>query len=119
MGKDAARKAFDKRKVTRDLLGLMVQAVGMQRTSKQWTDNEGQYIPHPSTWLNEGRWQDEGVQVAGSPGAPRDPDSQPAVEAEGVRLGLGKWSQIEQWPAYLGRVRTAQQAEAGSRGGLH
>jgi hypothetical protein len=63
-GKDAARKAFDKRKPTRGLLDSMLTAIGVQRVSKKWTDQGGQFIPNPSTWLNEGRWQDEGVQAA-------------------------------------------------------
>jgi hypothetical protein len=59
VGKDAARKAFDKRKVPEELLGQMLQAIERQRTDPQWVRDGGQYIPHPSTWLNEGRWQDE------------------------------------------------------------
>jgi len=62
VGKDAARKAFDKRKVTQELLSQMLSAIAMQRQSKKWTDDGGRYIPHPSTWLNEGRWMDEGLQ---------------------------------------------------------
>ncbi|MNL40285.1 hypothetical protein D3C87_1626250 [compost metagenome] len=67
----------------------------------------------------EGRRRDAAVENLPSAEKQLDPDSQPAVEAEGLRLGLGKWSGIEQWPAYLARVRSAQQAEGGSRGGLH
>jgi hypothetical protein len=37
--------------------------------------------------------------------AATDPDSREAVEAEGVRLGIGPWSQVEQWHAYKARVR--------------
>ena len=113
VGKDAARKAFEKRKPARPLLDAMLAAIAIQRTTKQWTDNGGQYIPHPSTWLNEGRWQDEGVQVAGSAGAPLDPESQPAIEAEGVRLGIGPWSGIEQFHVYKARVRSAQSLTQG------
>lgn len=60
-GKDAARKAFDRRKVTRDVLGEMLGAIKAQAASVQWQRDAGQFIPHPSTWLNEGRWQDEAV----------------------------------------------------------
>lgn len=67
----------------------------------------------------EGRRRDAAVENLPSAEKQLDPDSQPAVEAEGLRLGLGKWSQVEQWPAYLARVLSAQQAEGGSRGGLH
>jgi len=65
VGKDAARKAFDKRDVTRELLDEMLAAIAAQRQSKKWTDDAGQYIPNPATWLNQGRWQDEGVEQIG------------------------------------------------------
>ena len=35
----------------------MIEAVEQQKKSKQWSDP--QYIPHPYTWLNQGRWEDE------------------------------------------------------------
>jgi hypothetical protein len=59
VGKDAARKAFDKRKPDDALVAQMIQAVTVQRASPQWLKDGGQFIPHLSTWLNDGRWQDE------------------------------------------------------------
>jgi len=59
VGKDAARKAFDKRRPDDELLGKMVEAIRHQASSQAWLKDGGQYIPHPSTWLNEGRWQDD------------------------------------------------------------
>lgn len=59
IGKDAARKAFDRRRVTRGALGEMLTAIEAQKKTSQWLRDAGQFIPHPSTWLNEGRWQDE------------------------------------------------------------
>ena len=59
VGKDAARKAFDKRKPDKRLLERMVQAIKAQAQSEAWRKDGGQFIPHPSTWLNEGRWLDE------------------------------------------------------------
>jgi hypothetical protein len=38
----------------------MIDAVGRQRASRQWREDGGRYIPHPATWLNQGRWEDEG-----------------------------------------------------------
>lgn len=58
VGKDAARKAFDKRKPGRQLLDEILRALEVQKQSEQWRKQGGQFIPHPSTWLNEGRWQD-------------------------------------------------------------
>ena len=28
-------------------------------TTAQWTKEGGQYIPNPTTWLNQGRWDDK------------------------------------------------------------
>lgn len=63
VGKDAARKAFDRRKVSRVVLEQMISAIESQRNSAQWLRDGGQYIPHPATWVNEGRWQDEEAPV--------------------------------------------------------
>jgi len=56
VGKDAARKAFAKVKVQADDL---ITAVETQKQSAQWKKNNGQFIPNPATWLNQGRWDDE------------------------------------------------------------
>lgn len=59
--KGFARKVFDKLKVDDDLLKKMIHAIEQQKRSEQWKNP--QYIPHPSTWLNGERWEDE-VQLA-------------------------------------------------------
>jgi hypothetical protein len=64
VGKDAAAKAFAKRKPDAALLAAMLAAIEAQRSAEQWRRDGGQYIPHPATWLNQGRWQDEVNQVA-------------------------------------------------------
>jgi len=33
------------------------------KKSNEWTENKGQFIPYPSTWLNQHRWEDEGLTV--------------------------------------------------------
>lgn len=63
VAKDAARKAFEKREVDDSLLSTMLDAICAQSRSEGWQKDGGQFIPHPSTWLNEGRWQDEGVAL--------------------------------------------------------
>lgn len=59
VGKDAARKAFEKRRPDDELLALMMAALDVQKCSERWTKDNGQYIPNPATWLNQGRWMDE------------------------------------------------------------
>lgn len=57
--KDDARKAFAKRKPDRDLLARMIAAIREQVKTPDWQKDGGQFIPHPATWLNDGRWEDE------------------------------------------------------------
>ena len=52
--KQAAEKAFAKVNVPLDVL---LKAIERQKRTEQWQDVK--YIPHPSTWLNQGRWEDE------------------------------------------------------------
>ncbi len=56
VGKQAAKKAFDRVKVPVETL---LSAVKRQKCSAQWSRDNGQYIPNPATWLNQGRWDDE------------------------------------------------------------
>lgn len=65
VGKDAARKAFDKRKPDEAMLNSMLSAIQSQSLTLDWQKDGGQFIPHPATWLNQGRWQDE--LVSGEP----------------------------------------------------
>jgi hypothetical protein len=59
VGKEAARKAFDKRRPGEELLATMLAAIARQVRSPEWIKDAGQYIPHASSWLNGARWEDE------------------------------------------------------------
>ena len=54
----AARKAFGRVEVPLDRL---LEALERQRGDPQWQKENGRFIPHPVTWLNQGRWEDEPV----------------------------------------------------------
>lgn len=58
-GKEAARKAWAKIKPDAELTERMLAALEWQRQQPQWLQDGGKFIPHPTTWLNQGRWQDE------------------------------------------------------------
>ena len=58
VGKDAAEKVWA-RKVKADDVQAVMDALDKQRSSEQWNQDGGRFIPHPSTWLNQGRWKDE------------------------------------------------------------
>lgn len=58
VGKGAARKSYEKalKKTTHDAIVISVME---HMDTDQWKRDNGQYIPHPSTWLNQERWLDE------------------------------------------------------------
>lgn len=59
VGKAAAEKAWHKLDLTHDLFTLITEGLATQVVSAAWTKDEGQFIPHASTWLNGKRWEDE------------------------------------------------------------
>jgi len=59
VGKEAARKAWFKNKPD---LETVINSLKWQKVSSQWFKNGGLYIPNPSTWINQHRWEDEQPQ---------------------------------------------------------
>lgn len=59
VGKQDALKSFKKIKPSKELLDKMVAVIEEAKNTEQWTKNNGQYIPNPATWLNQGRWEDD------------------------------------------------------------
>lgn len=69
-GKDAAKKAFAKRKFDEQAFEKVMAALNEQKASEQWQKDGGQFIPHPATWLNQGRFEDEiGSAATQAPGS--------------------------------------------------
>ena len=58
-GKGAAKRSWAKIKRPTETLGDILTALQWQTDSEQWRKEGGQFIPHPSTYLNQTRWQDE------------------------------------------------------------
>lgn len=58
-GKEKARKAFLKVKKPREVLNKIKLALEWQKQSDDWNRDNGQYIPYPSTYINQHRWEDE------------------------------------------------------------
>ena len=61
VAKQAAIKAWQKANPQNGLLEQILNAIQTQRRSPDWTKDNGQFIPHPATWLNQRRWEDEDV----------------------------------------------------------
>ena len=59
VGKAAAEKAWLKIQPDEELAMRIVKAMNEQRGQEQWKRDGGKFIPHPATWLNGKRWEDE------------------------------------------------------------
>lgn len=68
VAKANAEKAWNKLKADTELFGEIMSALEIQKRSSQWNKDDGQFIPHASTWLNQRRWEDDtgGVNNAGN-----------------------------------------------------
>lgn len=57
--KGTAEKVWAKLKPDQPLFERIIAAVLEQKLTEAWTKDGGQFIPHPATWLNGKRWDDE------------------------------------------------------------
>lgn len=87
VGKKSAKKAFDKVQVPVEAL---VTAIKRQKCSAQWSKDGGQFIPNPSTWLNQERWEDELDHLPGLEQSPVPPRKKYET-----RLIDGEWVDVE------------------------
>ena len=53
------QKAFESFKKAGVSLEILLEAIENQKKSAQWCKDDGQFIPHPTTWLNGKRWEDQ------------------------------------------------------------
>lgn len=65
IGKGAARKSFEKALKLESFDGIMA---GLQRQLAYYSSKEQQFIPHPTTWLNQERWSDEPQPIQSNTG---------------------------------------------------
>lgn len=66
VSKAEAEKAWRKLKPKGQLLVDLMAGLDRQKVSRDWQKENGQFIPHPATWLNKRRWEDE-ITNAGAP----------------------------------------------------
>ena len=55
VAKDYTRKCFKRLNPDADMFHSMLKWIEAARGSEQWSDPR--WIPHPSTWLNQRRWE--------------------------------------------------------------
>jgi len=57
IGKGAAAQVWARTKTPP--IEQVLRAINRQAQSEQWLRDNGQYIPNPTTWINQARWDDE------------------------------------------------------------
>ena len=58
--KESFERAFRDTPEVEDLFKCVMTGLAKAKKSSQWVKDEGRFIPHPTTWLNQERWNDEG-----------------------------------------------------------
>ncbi len=89
IGKEKARGAWAK---ALRLTNAATIIAGLGRLLSSLVANEPQFIPHPATWLNGGRWTDEADTEATPRGAayvPFSPERQAQDLADRERIATG------------------------------
>lgn len=59
IGKESAWKAWKKRNGDLPDIKILLQKIEDQKNTENWKKENGAFIPHPATWLNNARWEDE------------------------------------------------------------
>ena len=59
VNKKKAKDKFCKVCKSEEIFKQLTNGLNIQIKSKNWLKENGQYIPHPTTWLNGERWNDE------------------------------------------------------------
>ena len=57
VAKQDALKAWEK--ISAELTPQIMDGLRRWKNSDEWSRDDGRYIPHPATWLNGRRWEDE------------------------------------------------------------
>jgi hypothetical protein len=59
VAKSDALQAWRKLKPSGQLFTDLMAGLASHKVSDQWRKNGGEFIPHPASWLNKRRWEDE------------------------------------------------------------
>ena len=71
VNKQGAYAVWCRLKPSEALQATIMEALEAQKVSRQWTAENGAYVPHPRTWIMGRRWEDE---------------AQPQTQAQGIDL---------------------------------
>jgi hypothetical protein len=113
VAKPTALKAFTKVSPSEELFGRIIQAIETQKLSDQWTRDEGKFIPHPATWLNQERWNDEVVSHATGPRISDETKATAGAFAHAISRNLSPKTF-----GFVGPVSPVETDQSGAGGGV-
>lgn len=61
--KQDVKKWFKKNAPSKELFSFIINKLEQFKKSPDWLKDKGQFIPYPTTWLNQKRWEDEGIKT--------------------------------------------------------
>lgn len=73
INKAAAWKAFKALNPSPNLLEQIFAALEVHKRLPRWTKDNGEFIPHPSSWINGRRWEDDVGPIPPAPVGQHDP----------------------------------------------
>lgn len=103
-GKFKAFESWQKIAPSAELVARIVRAVEIYRTTPDWVRDDGQFIPHAVTWLNQRRWDDDV-----KPGKhAKDPSKPPCQKKCGI---TSSWGEVRSMDGKLMICRTCRERE--------
>ena len=101
--KAVAAKAWAKLKPDQQMQAAILAAVERDKASEQWSRDSGRFIPHPATWLNQRRWEDEAPTQGASASSPTAWWARAGFANEGDAADAGCWE--ANWREFQGGQR--------------
>jgi hypothetical protein len=92
--KGRAEKAWEKLRPSVPLVEAIMCGLERAKGSKAWQEEGGRYIPHPATWLNGRRWEDEELDTSSKPKDSAEDAESYAVarDLETLRQAKDRWN---------------------------
>ncbi len=66
-GKQEAIAAWDKLRPDKETMHAMGMGLKAAKQSRKWTKDNGEYIEYASTWINNRRWENQGIDLSKLP----------------------------------------------------
>lgn len=96
--KAKAAEAFAKIQPNQEVLDQILSDVQARARSESWTKDSGKFIPHPTTYLNQRRWEDETPKLVGIQGGKRQDG--PVYDEDGATKGWVQFGEYYPNPEY-------------------